>query len=355
MKISVIILTILTAVPTWAEERYEFYNGVRGLGMGGAAIAVVNDETALLVNPAGLGKLRDYFFTIFDPEIGVSENTERIAGLKVLDTIKPQEALDMANKNPDLHLHSRAQVFPSLVVPNFGMGVFGRYEVNAEVNSTDDTFKYDYTNDYALVFGFNFRIWDGIIKLGANSRIINRVEIRRDDLATNSTGLTVNGLASEGIGIASDVALVLAAPIAWLPTIAAVYRDVGRTSYNLRDGLFVGGEERPDSTPESLDVAVALFPIMGKTSRASWTAEYRDILTMSDEEDKMKRFHAGVEFNFSDAFFIRGGMNQRYWTAGLELAISKYQFQMATYGEEIGTAEENRVDRRYVAKFAFRF
>ena len=46
-----------------AMERREFYNGVRGLGMGGASVGVVNDETALLLNPAGMGKLRNAFVT----------------------------------------------------------------------------------------------------------------------------------------------------------------------------------------------------------------------------------------------------------------------------------------------------
>ena len=43
-------------------------------------------------------------------------------------------------------------------------------------------------------------------------------------------------------------------------------------------------------------------------------------------------------------------MNQRYWTAGLELAMANYQLQFATYGEEVGTATANLESRRYVAK-----
>src|SRR4051812_9789976 len=52
----------------FAREVRENYNGIRTLAMGGASIAVVNDETALLINPAGLGKLRDFYGTLFDPE-----------------------------------------------------------------------------------------------------------------------------------------------------------------------------------------------------------------------------------------------------------------------------------------------
>jgi hypothetical protein len=57
-RLALVILT-LASVHAVAAERYEFYNGIRGLGMGGAQVAVVNDETSLMINPAGLGKLRD--------------------------------------------------------------------------------------------------------------------------------------------------------------------------------------------------------------------------------------------------------------------------------------------------------
>ena len=79
------------------------------------------------------------------------------------------------------------------------------------------------------------------------------------------------------------------------------------------------------------------------------------MLNVSEEEDSMKRIHTGAELNLSDVFFVRAGMHQRYYTAGLEFATAFYQLQAATYGEEIGTVSEPREDRRYVLKFALRF
>lgn len=354
------ILT-LASVHALAAERYEFYNGIRGLGMGGAHVATVNDETALVINPAGLGKLRDYYITIIDPEIDVGAETEQIAGTDILNMIKPQDALDKANANPDKFMHLRGNVFPSIVVPNFGFGLLMKYEVNSELVSETNLFKYDYRDDYAAVFGFNFRLFNGIVKLGANTRVVNRTEIRRDDIDPLSTGLERDTLASEGVGVGSDVGLLIAAPIAWIPTLGVVYRDAGSTSYKLRGGMFSNTDERPDRTPATLDVGLAIHPILGKRFRSTWTVEFRDSMATEETsgtdnvDDPMRRFHAGVEFNYADALFLRGGMNQRYYTAGLELAIINYQFQAATYGEEIGTADENREDRRYVVKFSFRF
>ncbi len=355
LRLPLFILMIAVSSQVWAGERYEFYNGVRMLGMGGAGVATVNDETALLVNPAGLGKLRDYFITIVDPEVDVGAQTEEIAGTDVLNVGKPQDMLAKALKNPDKFLHARAQIFPSIVVPNFGFGLFGRTEVNAEYVTATNKYKYDYTNDWSGVFGFNFRLFSGIIKLGANARITNHSVIRKDDIDPAATNLSLKSLASEGIGVGSDVGLMLAAPITALPTLGAVYRDAGRTSYNLRDGMFMNTATKPDSTPSTMDVALAIHPILSNRVRSTWTVEYQDVLTYGDEKSQMRRIHGGAEFNFADAFFVRAGMNQQYWTAGLELAMMNYQFQAASYGENIGDATTAREDRRYVVKFSFRF
>ena len=140
-----------------------------------------------------------------------------------------------------------------------------------------------------------------------------------------------------------------------VPTVAAVWRDAGDTSYNLKEGLFTSSITVPTHTKQTIDVGVAIFPIIGKKSRAVFTLEMRDVMDVAEEEDSMKRLHGGMEFNFADAMFLRAGWNQRYYTAGLEFAMQNYQLQAATYGEEIGTATAYKEDRRYVFKFAFRF
>lgn len=362
MKMSAtLILSIFLFVDTigYAQEHYEFYNGIRQMGMGGAVVASVNDETALLSNPAALGRLRDFFVTVADPEIELGSDNEFLFGTDQQKSFVIQEALNQAREpgNVGRRLHTKAQVFPSFVVPNFGLGILGKYEIDAEVSEADTSiFDVRYNNDYALVAGFNFRIWDGRIKLGVNMRAINRVTINTT-LSAASEGLLVKDVADEGFGIASDVGLILTAPWDLLPTLAAVVRDVGDTSYNMRDGFFTSADEtrRPDKTPQSIDVGVSLSPILANRTRMIWSAEYRGVTTAGDEEDSMKRVHTGLELNFRDAVFVRAGMNQRYWTAGFELAVANYQLQLASYGEEVGTADLNREDRRYALKFAYRF
>lgn len=346
---------------SWGQEKFEFYQGVRGLGMGGVSIAVVNDETAVLVNPAGLGKLRNYFLTVADPELTLGSETESIVGTGITKFMDPQDTLDVLNDNLGKHLHQKVQVFPSVVFPNFGLGVFAKYETNGEVDAAGTDYTLDYTNDWAAVVGYNFRFFDGMFKLGFNIRAVNRTEIHTT-VPSSSTGLTVKNMSQEGFGIASDVGTIITMPWRYLPTLSVVYRDVGGTRYNVQDGLFHSTAERPEVTDPTLDVAIALFPILGRGARMAFSVEYRDALGVSKEEeetglevDSMKRVHTGFEINLRDAFFIRAGMNQRYWTAGIEIAMFNYQLQVATYGEEIGTAAVNKEDRRYIGKFAYRF
>src|SRR5262249_41655468 len=138
-------------------------------------------------------------------------------------------------------------------------------------------------------------------------------------------------------------------------TIAGVYRDIGNTSYAMRDGMFLKTTNKPDPTYGTYDGAFSISPILGKRLRATLTGEMRDIGNVYKETDFNRRIHGGLELNFADAIFIRGGLNQRYWTAGLELSMMNYQFQAASYGEDIGPDAAPKEDRRYEVKFAFRF
>lgn len=350
-----LISLLLLSQHVFAGERYEFYNGVRQLGMGGAVVAVVNDETALLSNPAALGKLRDYYITIADPELDAGLETERISGLDFYKTTDPQVALDQLNAMPGKRLHVKGQVFPSMIFPNFGIGFHGKYSVDGEVNQDQTAYEYHYINDFSAVTGLNVRLFSGIVKLGVNGRFTNRAEVHRTDLDPAATDLSLRDLVSEGVGIGTDVGLILAAPVKWIPTLAAVWRDVGDTSFTYQEGLLHDVTSRPERVNNTLDVGLALFPIHGKGTRSTWTVELRDVMTDDEEETVMRRLHGGFEMNFSDAFFIRAGAHQQYWTAGLELAANNYQLQAATYGEEIGTKDTPREDRRYVLKFSYRF
>lgn len=361
-KLAAVLVVSLGVGPVFAANSFngeieEFYTGVRSLGMGGTYVNVVNDETAILTNPAGLGKLRDTTLTFFDPELhGSFNNTDIVNMGNFMEATSVQGLLDRLNVARDRHWHARAQLFPSFVAPNFGAGVLAKYQYNAKVDATGTTYRLDYVNDWALALAYNFRAFSGIMKVGVSGRLVNRSEVHRD-IAANSTGLELSALTSEGMGLAADVGVILTAPIAGLPALGISVRDAGNTSYDLREGMFNATTGRPVDTIQSVDVGLSAQPILGNRVRMTVTAEYHGVMTemVEAEEDFLKRTHVGLEFNFADFAFLRSGANQGYWTGGLEFATERFQLQVASYGEELGTPTNRKEDRRWVGKFSLRF
>lgn len=338
-----------------AAERRSFYSGVRCQAMGGACIAVVNDETALLVNPAALGKLRDFYGTIFDPELELGADAVNMyTSSPFSNPFELSDVKSALDANRGTYYHAKAQVFPSFVGRNFGIGIYGNYLLDAQMNTAGTEIDTYYRNDLALVLGFNFRFFDGRIKLGFNTKLISRIEVDKSDL--DATGSMDYGtIGTEGLGLSTDVGLILAAPWQYLPTITAVLRDVGGTSFDKASGVRLTTTERPNMIEQDLDVGAAIFPIHTNYFRSAWTVEYRGLLTSADVDDTAKLIHGGLELNFGDVLFVRAGYNQRYWTAGFELASERFQWQVASYGEEVGTSAAPKEDRRYTVKFAYRF
>ncbi|MBK7961298.1 MAG: hypothetical protein IPK04_08880 [Bdellovibrionales bacterium] len=344
-----------------AQERREFYRSIRALGMGNSAVAVTNDESSLLLNPAGLGKLRNFYGTVFDPEIETSDKTVSMYNARAFS--QPwtlADAIPAAVAVPGDQFHFRGQLFPSFVARNFGLGLLQKYDVDAVYDSTTaraDTF---YRNDLGLVLGYNLRLFDGRVKIGFTGRLINRIEVKETAFDTTQAldlpSLGTAGIAKEGTGFGGDIGIMLAAPWTMIPTIGAVLRDAGGTNFAMSSGQRLSqATSRPATVAQDLDVGIALFPIHRNNVRSVWTIEYKGVLTAQNETDPTKLYHGGVEVNFGDLLFVRAGYNQRYWTGGLELASERFQIQLASYGEEVGTAAASKEDRRYLFKVAFRF
>lgn len=348
--------TFLIMIPTLlqAAEVREDYNGARSLAMGGASIGVVNDETALLVNPAALGKLRDSYGTLFDPELDASKSLNDMYHTKAFtEPFDLEQVKATTNYTRDTYYHARLQLFPSFVTRNFGIGFFAKRLLDAQMNTAGTTMTTFYQEDLALHMGFNLRFFEGRVKVGAVGKVISRIEINADLDATQT--LDRNSLASEGVGVGSDVGVSLTAPIALLPTFSAVVRDMGGTSFDSGSGVRLHTATRPHTIDQDTDVAFSIFPIHGNQARSSFSIQYDKLKEAALATDKSRYYHVGYEFNYGDVLFLRAGMNQKYWTAGVELASEHTQIQFSAYGEDVGTDGNSFEDRRYVFKFAFRF
>jgi hypothetical protein len=360
-KLKILVVLFLFSHSGMAAENIEFYNGIRYLGMGDSMIAVANDETALAANPAALGRLRDTYGTIFDPELDGNKGASEIYRITAFtQPFRLGEVVPTVATVPNTYYSARGQIMPSFVARNFGIGLLLKYNLNAEANTAGTAVDTFYREDMALLLGYNLRLFDGRIKIGVTGKVISRIEV--DESALDPTSdldiptMGTAGTAKEGLGVGADAAIILAGPWTYIPTLTAVVRDVGGTKFDKSSGnRLATSTQRPNQVSQDIDVGAAIFPIHTNTIRSSWSVEYRGLTSGATEVDKGKLVHAGMEMNFGDVFFLRAGYNQRYITGGLELASESFQIQMATYGEEIGSGTDYREDRRYVLKFSFRY
>lgn len=329
------------------NEWLEFYNNSRTLAMGGASIAITSDDTSLFRNPANLGSLRDLYGTILDPEI---EGTGNLTASKI-DIASVME--DLATK-PDTFYRAKTQLSPVLTRRNVGFGLISKTEISAErPSAVPNTMDTAYVSDIGGIFGANLRLFDGRIKIGASARMFNRIEVINSALST--VGPTdLGSIASEGTATAIDGGLLIQAPWTYIPTLAVVVRDINDTKFK-SDALRITTLTAPATVKQSVDAALAIFPIHSNLFRSVWTIEYTDINNSRNDTDNAKRAHLGIEFNSRDLFYFRLGYNQRYLTAGIEVASENMVWQLASYGEEIGTAADPREDRRINTKLAIRF
>lgn len=344
---------------SYSQEWVEFYNNTRSLGMGGAGVAVTSDETALYRNPANLGSVRDVYGTYFDPEVDASSNfvnqvTSQFTG-KAFDL---QTIRDILDTNRDQYYHARMQVTPTIVRRNIGFGLIYRNQVHAMTESTGTTMDTYYQNDLGVALGANLRLFDGRIKIGATAKAFNRIEVINPTLSTAGP-FDLSTVGSEGTGLSIDGGLLIQIPWKLLPTIGVVVRDVGDTVFDRKDGLRLRTTTRPATVKQSIDAAISIFPIHSNEFRSVWTIEYADVANSRQDNDNVKRVRFGFETNWRDVLFFRAGVHQRYWTAGFEVASEKVSWQVASYGEEVGTTVNgvttNKEDRRLSTKFAVRF
>ncbi len=350
----IIVNALLFTVQVRAEL-HPFYTGARQMGMGGAYTGVVNDETSLLLNPAGLGRVRDTTFTFVDPELtGSVKDTDILPAGKAAQAFNVSGIKDQLDSHPNKHFYAKVQLFPSLVTTNFGIGLLANDQISASENSATGKYSLFYRNDYAGALGYCFRFFGGVLKIGIDARLVNRTEVNTVQ-DTSSTNTSLSSLARSGLGLGSDVGMVLTAPVQLLPALSVVVRDIGTTDYGLSKGFMMSTSQRPHSTAQTVDSSLSISPIGSRRTRSTITVEMQDVTNTSGQKDMIRLFHMGGEINFTDFLFLRAGFNEGYWTAGLEFATEQFQLQAASYGEEVGDYPTKSEDRRWILKGAFRF
>jgi hypothetical protein len=359
------------------------YQSPRALGMGDAFVAVANDYSAILYNPAGLARRTDgqvnlslgvgatsSFKKIAD-EITVAQNTTGT------ESVKQQAMIDVINKNAGSTYGLRVEAPNGFWVrPNWGIAFIPadltvqldlHNQVGPAINTTvyaDSTLAYGYGSDVDW-------IPDSRLSWGVTGKFINRGFVSKSVLALEAAvdpNLVQTADLKEGYTIDADVGFLWTPNLpddgilSWLslarPTFGAVVRNIGELGFG--QSLRLINKEKTDP-PEKL------YRVLDLGTRweypSAWIFGGRGTLDVRDIGHPLfsarKALHVGLEFDWTVANWWKGhyngGVSQGYWTAGVGAELGWFNLDVVSYAEDVGPQNFPKESRTYLARFNLDF
>lgn len=336
------ILISLFSLNLRAAEIFETYYSARAAGMGNAFSAVVDDSTALMYNPAGLDKIRNFHFTVMGMNVGtdttnIASTISNLSGNNYATIVQQYYGQTLwATVNDQFATSTRDFAFGgySSLVADFNL--HNPAYPNAAIHLNEDI---------ALNTGFAVGLLpDDILRFGVAGKRITRyggdTTITVGTLASLSTSQITNLINSIGTGYGIDAGLIMEVPVSSHPEFSVVWHDIGQTAFSLQSGTNA-------LVPIDNNIVAGFSMNFGNTNyyiRPAFDFSHINLY----EEAMGKKFHAGVEVGFS-IFSVRAGLNQGYLAYGGGVKYKAFSFDAAIYGEELDTNPGQLEDTRYLA------
>ncbi len=102
-KIVIAILIVILSVSIFAFDT-SFYRSVQTLEMGETFVGIANNQNAIFYNPAGIGNLKGFFFSLPDINIGMSDGLVNV-GLKTVSNWNQIQPLIQSGNSTDLMIY----------------------------------------------------------------------------------------------------------------------------------------------------------------------------------------------------------------------------------------------------------
>jgi hypothetical protein len=345
----------------------------RVMGMGGAFTALADDYNALYYNPGGLARLEKAEFN-FQIDAGLTPPLVNFYNSISADTANSGSSSNVASitqllqSNFGQHYSARAGVGATYVRTGFGIGIqpvdlTAEMDVNANAGAAVGLEAFQ---DSLVQFGLAWNALGKALSFGIAPKAVYRGFIEKEvlalDLATSSTILKASD-ATEGLTVDADVGVMYTIPVPEnffaKPTIALVVRNIVdegfNTNFHLYNANSVSITNSDGYMGRRIDIGTRFELPEFWAFKPRVMADARDIGYRYASFDKV--LHFGGELPWKVNEHIQGayrvGMSEGYLTAGLSFYLSIFQFDIATYSEEIGTSNAPDQSRRYLAQFSF--
>lgn len=329
----------------------EFTTNGRALAMGNAYIAKVDDSSAAVYNPAGLGTVRypHIHLSNFHVETNKGWNDVGTTG-KFTDAASdfPKAfSLDgvrqLLKEKPGNITYARYHLMPNFTARYFSAGYLYSKQTRARLDADPNAlFEYADRVDHGPYAALNISLFGGIIKAGATATLLNRKEVFGEQDRNTAVEIADSdyktGLSTQ---ITSGFRLTL--PVAYLPTFAATIHNSTQEDFSA-----TGEGSAPDPIKQSIDVGVSITPQIGKLIRIHFEFNYKDVNYAYQDVNSIRRMLFGAELDFARTFFMRGGYGDGYGSFGLGIRTKKLEFDMTSYAmDSTGSAYRGKEDRHF--------
>ena len=328
----------------------------RALGMGNAFVARVDDESAPFYNPAGLGSTRRWAFHLNNFLIDANKDfTKEITAdtEKTFDVLKNSFDLDELRQfhlqNPGNSTYTQFSISPNFTTRFLSFGYL--YSQKARTfygGESDHDFEFSKRRDHGPYVGGNISVGGGIFKIGGSIIWLRRKEEigEADENTTLSLSPTQR---SKGSMLLTIVGGRLTFPTKGLPTLAATLHNASDKDFHRRSDSL----QAPRSIKRNLVLGASITPIVGKNQKLHIEINYKDFNKKHDNLKSSKRWTAGVEFNFSRIFFIRGGYYGGFFSGGLGFKVKTFRFDLSTYATQESPQSPDTEDRHLILTSSF--
>ena len=140
-------------------------------------------------------------------------------------------------------------------------------------------------------------------------------------------------------------------------TLAAVVHNVIGSEFSLSKMVNKNATEVPTKMYRTIDLGSQYLLRDGEDFKIRAMIDLKNL--MHPEVNFNKAFHTGFELDYSPSTWFktqfRVGLNQMYFTAGASFLFAVLNIDVATYGEDVGTAETKKENRVLAAKVGFNF
>ncbi|MGK5083281.1 hypothetical protein WDW37_08235 [Bdellovibrionota bacterium FG-1] len=336
-----------------AAEFHPLYRSLRSAAMGGAYVALADDENAIFLNPAGLASVKKITFNYASVDLEMSTDvvTTGMTGAGAFSSLGISTLNAFMGKN----IFAHGQIAPSLLMPHFGLAFLSDHQFSLqEQNEANPQINLGYqsTNGIQVAFGTSVLRRGATrsdFRVGAAAKMMWRrggyhdlsfLDVLR--LSQNAQGYINDLTGSYGRGYGADVGLQYLFKATKKLTLSSglAMTDIGNTTFD---------SPQADSQKSDLTWGMAATYHL---SKARLNLAY-DLKGLTDTVEFRKRSHLGLEFSVP-LISVYAGLYQMALSYGAAVDLWLFKVTVASYSEEQGTFATQNPERRYALRIALK-